>query len=100
MAPKNRDDAHEVLDWQAPTDDIRADLAEHIHTHVHPSRTNLAYVTLRNQVMNISNCRGELPLQANLGFHSRSISEPRQLGRLCGSRRKRPLAVNVLACSD
>src|SRR5580693_6531477 len=28
MAPKNRDDAHEVLDRQAPTDGIRTDLAE------------------------------------------------------------------------
>ena len=100
MSAEDRYDAHEVLDRQAPTDGIRTDLAEHIHTHVHPSRTNLAYITLRDKVMNIPKCRCKLSLQANLGFHSGSICERRQLGRFGRSRRKRPLAVNVLACSD
>src|ERR1700681_3617192 len=59
MAPKNRDDAHEILDRQAPTGGIRTDLAEQIHAHVHPSRTNLAYITPRDEVMDISKSRGE-----------------------------------------
>src|SRR5258708_36008116 len=42
----------------------------------------------------------KVSLQANLGFHSGSICEGRQLGRFGRSRRKRPLAVNVLACGD
>src|ERR1700686_795495 len=100
VAAEDRYDAHEILDRQTPTGGIRTDLAEHIHTHVHPSRTNLAYITLRDKVMNIPKCRLKRSLQANLGFHSGSICEPRQLGRLGRSRRKRPLAVNVLACSD
>src|SRR5580693_3966819 len=100
MSAEDRYDAHEILDRQAPTDGIRTDLAEHIHTHVHPSRTNLAYITLRDKVMNIPKSRCKRSLQANLGFHSGSICEPRQLGRFGRSRRKRPLAVNVLAGSD
>ena len=51
------------------------------HTHVHPSRTNLAYITLRDKGRaRIPKCRCKLSLQANLGFHSGSICEPRQLG--------------------
>src|SRR2546425_2696968 len=100
VSAEDRYDAHEILDRQAPTDGIRTDIAEHIHTHVHPSRTNLAYITLRDKVMNIPKCRCKRSLQANLGFHSGSICKRRQLGRFGRSRRKRPLAVNVLACSD
>src|SRR5258705_9597640 len=100
MAAKKRDDAHEILDWQAPTRRVCTAFSEQIHTDVHAGRAHLADKALGDEVMDISKCRCKLPLQANLGFYSSSISEPRQLGRLCGSRRKRPLAVNVLACSD
>src|SRR6266851_3943359 len=100
VSAEDRYDAHEVLDRQTPTDGIRTDLAERIHTHVQPSRTHLAYIPLRDKVMNIPKCRCKLSLQANLGFHSGSICERRQLGRFGRSRRKRPLAVNVLARSD
>src|SRR3984957_4146444 len=53
VSPEDRYDAHEILDRQAPADCIRTDLAEHIHTHVHPGRTNLAHITLRDKVVNI-----------------------------------------------
>src|SRR5260370_8308637 len=76
VSAEDRYDAHEILDRQAPTGGIRTDLAEHIHTHVHPSRTNLAYITLRDKVMNIPKCRCKRSLQANLGFHSATVSHP------------------------
>src|ERR1700736_2417968 len=85
MAPKNRDDAHEILDWQAPARRVCTDFSEQIHTDVHAGRAHLADKALSDEVMDISKSRGELPLQTNLGFYSSSISEPRQLGRLCGS---------------
>src|SRR5258707_9216312 len=42
MAPKNRHDAHEILDWQAPAHRVCADFSEQIHPDVHACRSRLA----------------------------------------------------------
>src|ERR1700730_8392820 len=77
MAPKNRDDAHEVLDWQAPAHRVCTDFSEQIHTDVHAGRAHLADKALSDEVMDRSKSRCKLSLQANLGFHSGSICERR-----------------------